>query len=363
MSQSVLYEIRNILERNGGGHTAIRLPHFPDMSDTVLYQIRDLLLNASFGGLSPSPHATTHAPGGSDPVVGLTNSSIDAAAGIVESKLSLNFPTHSNANDPTASEKAALAGTNGAPSGANKYVTDSDPRNTNSRVPTAHKSTHVVSGSDTFVDGDLLDATARLNFFNQTIFNGARRGLNFPAPTYSIADNITFTPIDDAANERMDLIAGIDPLAAGLAGSSEPYVTTVATAGLSNEKVFGNGVFFKATASNLSLVGSFNGQLFWAYDTHVIYRWDLSGSVWEPIAIGFGYASNISAIATPSKHAPTHEASASDPIRSLPTYDQKDALFGAGFTPSAGNPYATGGDLPFLSDPFFHLFGSGQEVR
>ena len=45
---------------------------------------------------------------------------------------------HSPANDPTAAQKAALAGTNGTPSATNKLVTDSDPRNTNVRTPTAH---------------------------------------------------------------------------------------------------------------------------------------------------------------------------------------------------------------------------------
>jgi len=64
----------------------------------------------------------------------IVNADIDAAAAIVESKLNLNFATHSNAldhantNDPTADEKAALVGTDGSPGAANKYVTDSDPR-------------------------------------------------------------------------------------------------------------------------------------------------------------------------------------------------------------------------------------------
>jgi hypothetical protein len=35
---------------------------------------------------------------------------------------------HSNANDPSADQKAALAGTNGTPSTTNKYVTNTDPR-------------------------------------------------------------------------------------------------------------------------------------------------------------------------------------------------------------------------------------------
>lgn len=47
---------------------------------------------------------------------------------------------HANTNDPTAGQKAALAGTDGAPSDANRYVTNSDPRNTNARAPTAHGS-------------------------------------------------------------------------------------------------------------------------------------------------------------------------------------------------------------------------------
>src|SRR6185369_5401648 len=49
---------------------------------------------------------------------------------------------HTNANDPSAGEKAALAGTSGTPGSGNKYVTDGDARNTNSRTPTAHATSH-----------------------------------------------------------------------------------------------------------------------------------------------------------------------------------------------------------------------------
>jgi len=45
---------------------------------------------------------------------------------------------HANTNDPTADQKAALAGTNGTPSITNKLVTDTDPRNTNARTPSTH---------------------------------------------------------------------------------------------------------------------------------------------------------------------------------------------------------------------------------
>ncbi len=65
----------------------------------------------------------------------ISNIDIAATASIAESKLALNFPTHSNTNDPTATEKAALVGTNGTPSSTNRFVTDNDVRNSNSRPP------------------------------------------------------------------------------------------------------------------------------------------------------------------------------------------------------------------------------------
>jgi len=54
----------------------------------------------------------------------IVNDDIAVGAAIVESKLNLNFATHSNANDPTTDQKAALAGN--SPSGTNKYATMSD---------------------------------------------------------------------------------------------------------------------------------------------------------------------------------------------------------------------------------------------
>jgi hypothetical protein len=68
----------------------------------------------------------------------LRNADIATTAAIAESKLALNFPTHTNANDPNAAEKAALAGTNGTPGGANRYVTNTDPRLSDARPPTGN---------------------------------------------------------------------------------------------------------------------------------------------------------------------------------------------------------------------------------
>lgn len=49
---------------------------------------------------------------------------------------------------PTQAENDALVGTNGAPSGANPYVTDSDPRNTDDRDPNPHALSHQNGGGD-----------------------------------------------------------------------------------------------------------------------------------------------------------------------------------------------------------------------
>jgi hypothetical protein len=71
----------------------------------------------------------------------------------------------------TANQNAALAGTNGAPAAGNPYVTDSDPRNTNARTPTAHPLAQAPHTADTITnlnslltDGFLI--TSKANEFN-----------------------------------------------------------------------------------------------------------------------------------------------------------------------------------------------------
>ncbi|MCS7025695.1 MAG: hypothetical protein NZV14_12915 [Bryobacteraceae bacterium] len=87
------------------------------------------------------------------------NQHVAANAAIAESKLALNFPTHSSANDPTTEQKQALLGTSGTPSGSNRYVTDADPRMTNPRQPTPHPllgSGHQDTNPATVARGDLI---------------------------------------------------------------------------------------------------------------------------------------------------------------------------------------------------------------
>jgi hypothetical protein len=97
----------------------------------------------------------------------IVDADVNASAAIAESKLALNFATHSNANDPSSGEKAALAGTSGTPGSGNKFVTDGDSRMTNERTPTAHNvlsTAHGDTTAATLVRGDLLvvDSTGTL---------------------------------------------------------------------------------------------------------------------------------------------------------------------------------------------------------
>lgn len=72
---------------------------------------------------------------------------------------------HSNVNDPSADQKAALAGTNGTPSTTNRYVTNSDTRLSDSRTPLSHAdSLHgALAYFDTVTDGTTTKtATAAL---------------------------------------------------------------------------------------------------------------------------------------------------------------------------------------------------------
>lgn len=55
----------------------------------------------------------------------------------------------------TADQIFALMGTNGTPSKTNAFVTNSDPRNTNARTPTAHKTSHQNGGGDELDVGGL----------------------------------------------------------------------------------------------------------------------------------------------------------------------------------------------------------------
>jgi len=121
---------------------------------------------------------------------------------------------------PSSDEKAALAGTNGVPSAANPYVTDSDPRNTNTRAPTAHASTHENAGGDEIsvagLSGVLADPQTVVVRKNSGANVGTRSRLNFIE-----GSNVTLTVADDAGDGEVDVTIA----AASGAPTTETYLT------------------------------------------------------------------------------------------------------------------------------------------
>ena len=95
----------------------------------------------------------------------ISDFNIAGNAGIRESKLALNYPTHPSANDPTADQKAALGGTSGTPSATNRYVTSQDPRLAEARTPAGHAllgAGHPDTTAGTPARGDLVVAQGTL---------------------------------------------------------------------------------------------------------------------------------------------------------------------------------------------------------
>lgn len=91
---------------------------------------------ASAVGVAASYSRGDHTHGSpTNPVTGheTTYDHVDLVA-----KKHANTLDHANTNDPSADQKAALAGSSGTPSVTNKYVTDGDARNSDARTPLAH---------------------------------------------------------------------------------------------------------------------------------------------------------------------------------------------------------------------------------
>ncbi|MCC6362088.1 MAG: hypothetical protein IT165_01110 [Bryobacterales bacterium] len=148
------------LDFNLSGNTITFQPgSYPQSGDLLIASYRIAGASGLTGGSEAGGALTGFFPAPSIAPGAIADQHISPNAGIAESKLALNFPTHSNANDPTADQKAALSGSAGNPSNSNRFVTDQDSRLTNSRPPTGHPllgSSHYDTNPAAVSRGDLI---------------------------------------------------------------------------------------------------------------------------------------------------------------------------------------------------------------
>lgn len=130
------------------------------------------------------------------------------------------------------------------------------------KAPLVHKANHVVGGSDPFIGGDLLDATARLQIAKAGVISGTRRKINFVEGA-----NITITQVDDNAGEKVDVT--IQSSAGGVHNLLDGNIDqdTVIHAAVQGSIIIGN-----ATPKwDVLAIGS-NGQMPISNGTTLVYR-------------------------------------------------------------------------------------------
>jgi hypothetical protein len=194
----------------------------------------------------------------------ITDVNISDAASISESKLSLNYPTHSNASDPSPDEKAALAGSAGTPSGTNRYVTDQDPRLTGasggeayapevlcSSTGTSTSSTTLTSLGSCTIPADYLGAGDRIEVFFSYSHEGS--GLTFTFALRWGSTNIVSRSSTSSSESRVAGRATFGVHAAGTQYDAQNWGALLSLA-----SVVGNATDSLASPIVIDLLGRFS---------------------------------------------------------------------------------------------------------
>jgi len=334
----------------------------------------EVLTADGIGGLTfstpgaPGAHAATHQHGGVDEVATIApaanaipkaNAGGDLDGGWMPYGTSAGTVTEGNdSRIPTQAENDALQGTVGSPSNANRYVTDSDPRNTNARAPTTHASSHKDGGAD-----EVATATPAANAIPKAGGAGTLAGgwvtYGSSASTAAEGNDSRFPTSDES-----DALQGTS----GSPSNANRYVTnadarmTDARAPTSHASTHGDG---GADEIDVADLGSTSAP----------------SSGYIPTSNGSGGLSWQTAGA-PASHASTHQDGGADEVATatpgvnaivkaagtgklasgwldfgtgagqvtqgndtrIPTQGENDALVGTSGTPSSSNKYVTDAD-------------------
>lgn len=179
--------------------------------DTSAFSISDQLVLGDSGGVSRPPPDESPFTGEIQLVGSVIR--VDAVNG------EIFFVFGSGMEPVTADQVFALVGTTGTPSGTNKYVTNSDPRNTDARTPTAHAASHQNGGSDEIsvagLSGLLADPQTPLAHAASHQNNGSDE-ISVAGLSGLLAD--PQTPLAHAASHKH---GGSDEVATAIPGANE----------------------------------------------------------------------------------------------------------------------------------------------
>jgi len=274
---------------------------------------------AATGGGSPADASST--------VKGITKLSVDP--------VSPTEPIAAGTNDnriPTQAENDALAGTSGSPSSTNKYMTDEDPRNTNSRTPTAHALGGAAHSTDTFANlsAKVSDATLvhSLQVILQTLADAKGDIIAASAAdTWGrLAVGVNGHVLQADSTQALGVKWAVAPVTAHAIGGAEHTASTFATlAALVNDATLvhaaqvilqtladAKGDLIAATGSDAwaRLAVGADGQVLQADSTQAL------GVKWATVAGGGGYATQV--VAAPTGVAATDTAAINAAIAALP---------------------------------------------
>ena len=175
---------------------------------------------------------------------------------------------------PTQTENDALQGTDGTPSNANRYVTDSDPRNSDARAPTSHAASHQHGGSDEVAQASpaanaIVKANAGGTFeagwIDDTSHGARGGGAQHAAAVASVSgvggangfitaqNQEKLDGIDAGATDNQDIIAGTG-LTGGGSGDTVNVAADIGTGG--SQVAAGNDVRFPSSDEKAALVGT-----------------------------------------------------------------------------------------------------------